>query len=257
MAENERKIRWPDGVSLSLPRPLLPGRIGGTYYWSPGADSAPHFTVTNSSGLPGAGVNAVFLRKGMTSSDTLGPGVSANVSTILPSVTLNGTVPFGGNYTPRVTTVEAGIGTPNASPAFTTTFTPHQVAEFLRTYDRPPPSPEWRRAFVRDSAAAAGVPSRNNVFEYGYPDPDGGLSQAREMVSADSTGAGTIGGPGQRPVRYLSRREQYSIGDGMGDWRASTMPVDSSNPPAVTPPRPGGLYGLMLDYLRGNYPSDR
>lgn len=39
MAANERKVRWPDGVSFSVPFPIPPGRTGGTYYWSPGADT--------------------------------------------------------------------------------------------------------------------------------------------------------------------------------------------------------------------------
>lgn len=37
----------------------------------------------------------------------------------------------------------------------------------------PPPQPApraWNFEAVRDSAAAAGIPSRNNVFEYGFPD---------------------------------------------------------------------------------------
>ena len=59
----------------------------------------------------------------------------------------------------RVTSVEAGIGTPNASPAFTTTYTPQQIADFLTKYLFSPASgPEGKSAFVRDSAAAASVP---------------------------------------------------------------------------------------------------
>lgn len=215
--------------------------------------------MTNSSGLPGAGLNAVFLRKGMTSNDTLGPGFSANVSTILPSVTLNGTIPFDGRYFPRVTSVEAGIGTPSASAAFTGTFTPGQVAKLLRINNLSP-GPEWNRVFVRDSAAAAGVPSRNNVFEYGYPYSDGQSPRVRETPSAggafNSTGVETTGSSAQRPVRYLSRSQKNPIGDGMGDWRASAVPVGVSDPTA-TPQRPGGLYGLLLDYLHDNSLPDR
>lgn len=33
-----------------------------------------------------------------------------------------------------------------------------------------PSAPAWNDVFVRDSAAAAGVPSRNNVFEFGFPE---------------------------------------------------------------------------------------
>jgi hypothetical protein len=84
--EEERRVRWPDGVSLSIPIPF--GRAGGTSYWNPGSSTAPHVTLNRSVGMPGAGLNAVFLRQGMTYQDTLGSGLSGNVSTILPSVSL-------------------------------------------------------------------------------------------------------------------------------------------------------------------------
>lgn len=170
---SEGGVRWPDGWSGSVPFPG--GRVGGTYYLNPGSPSAPRITLTRSLGMPGAGLNAVFLRQGMTSSDTLGPGLSGNVSTILPSVSLNGTIPDNDVLRPwksRVTTIEAGIGTPNASPALTATYTPQQIADFLTRYVFPPPSgPGGKGVFVRDSAAGAGVASRNNVFEHGYPEP--------------------------------------------------------------------------------------
>ncbi len=40
---------------------------------------------------------------------------------------------------------------------------------FWERYYRELPSPDWKKTTVQDSAAAAGVPSRNNVFEYGFP----------------------------------------------------------------------------------------
>lgn len=99
MSAEQRKNRWPDGASVSLPTPV--GKIGGTYYWNPGSPAAPQFTLTLSRGSPGLGANAVFLRQGMSSSDTLGSGVSGNVSTILPSVTLNGTAPSNDYLIPQ------------------------------------------------------------------------------------------------------------------------------------------------------------
>jgi hypothetical protein len=95
---DERSVRWPDGASVSLPFPY--GRVGGTYYWNPGSPTAPHWTFTRSFGLAGAGAHVTYLRKGMTSSDTLGQGFSGSVSTVFPSVNLNGTDPDGGDYTP-------------------------------------------------------------------------------------------------------------------------------------------------------------
>lgn len=178
--------RWPDGLALSLPLPW--GRIGGTYYWNPGAPAAPPLTVTRSYGVPGAGLETVFLAPDVTSKDTLGYGLSGNVSTGIPSVTLNSTFPRDGDPTgrpgrPKVTSVGAGVGTFNASPALTATYTPEEIADFLRTYLFPPTSgPEAGRILVRDSARAAGIPSRNNVFEYGFPEP--GPAPAQQSASA-------------------------------------------------------------------------
>ncbi len=225
MTVNERKVRWPDGVSVSLPVPF--GRVGGTYYWSPGAVDAPHFTVTRSFGLPGAGANVVFRRQGMTSSDTLGPGISGNVSTAFPSVSVNGTIPSDGSLIPRpwksrVTTIEAGIGSPNASGAATTTYTPEQIAAHI-------------------FSPAAGPNDELSPFE-----------------RAVRTGVGSVGATREAPVRYLGRSQQGPLGESMGDWPASTAPVEPwSRAGAAPPPRPGGLYGLMLDYLRDDHSSRR
>jgi hypothetical protein len=98
MPTDERSVRWPDGASLSLPFPY--GRVGGTYYWNPGSSTAPHWTFTRSFGLPGAGAHVTFLRKGMTSSDTLGQGLSGGVSTVFPSVNLNGTIRMAETISP-------------------------------------------------------------------------------------------------------------------------------------------------------------
>lgn len=62
MSVNENGNLRPDGLALSLPTWF--GRIGGTYYWNPGAPAAPHLTVTRSYGMPGFGAHTVFLRKG-------------------------------------------------------------------------------------------------------------------------------------------------------------------------------------------------
>jgi hypothetical protein len=100
MSVNENGNLRPDGLSVSIP--TFAGRIGGTYYWNPGSPTAPHLTLTRTFGLPGAGLHTVFLRNGMTSQDTLGHGVSGNVSTVLPSVTVNGTAPDEGDHIPRL-----------------------------------------------------------------------------------------------------------------------------------------------------------
>ena len=247
MPRVEGRVRWPDGVSVSVPFPG--GRVGGTYYWYPGSTSAPDVTLTRSLGMPGAGLNVVFLRQGMTSTDTLGPGLSGNVSTLLPSVSLNGTIPNNDILRPwksKVTTVEAGIGTPNASPAITATYTPQQIADFLTKYVFPPSSDlEGKKVFVRDSAAGAGVASRNNVFEYGFPESNSGPPAASGMEGGKVKP--TVFDTGASPVLFASALQRAPRGLPSLLFEDSVIDsLGSTNPPA------GGLPRLIQDHLRKN-----
>ncbi|WP_377829724.1 hypothetical protein ACFKHW_09490 [Bradyrhizobium lupini] len=226
MAEGYNPDRGPDGLSFSATLPFFPiGRFGGTYYWNPGSDTAPRWTVNRSLGAPGAGLEAVFLASGMTSRDTLGSGISGNVSTFIPSVSLNTTFPNGGGLLPplampRVTSVGAGIGTLNMSPSLTTTLTPEQIAGWLQTFFAP------RAMGPIDEVSAT----------------------ARTLTSR----LGTIGPMSSPPVSNVSPRDR-NLGDGMGDWRASTdLPAlqDRAQPPAEQ--RPGGLLGMIQGYMRNN-----
>lgn len=138
MADNiKRELRRPDGWSVSMPLRPFPVGIGGTYYSDPDSPAAPPVTVTGSLGFgtSGQGLHSVFLRKGMTSEDTLGYGASGNLSSIVPSVTVNASIPDE-NYIPqpwksKVSSIEAGVGTPGASAALTYAWTPQQIADFL------------------------------------------------------------------------------------------------------------------------------
>lgn len=149
------------------------------------------------------------------------------------------------------------------------------------------PSPgglDRNQVFVRDSAAAAGIPSRNNVFEYGYPESDRSRSSidesspVRKLVTQSSRpdgsipvfpseslqgDVGTVGMTSNSPVRFLSSRYQNPLGGGMAGWRASVDGVDPQRPTQPAPPRttprpepssqePRGLPGLLLEYLRKN-----
>ncbi|KAH2777770.1 hypothetical protein KXW38_008996, partial [Aspergillus fumigatus] len=158
MAERERRVRWPDGASLSLREYRELQRIAA---------------------------NTVFVGKGMTSEDTLGPGLSGNVSTIFPSVTLNGTIPGDGGLIPkpwrsRVTSIEAGIGTPNAA-SVTSTFTPQQAADFLAKY-------------VFGVRPAMG--------------PDDELSPFARPLSSSN---GSLGAPSKPAVKYVGAQGQNSL----------------------------------------------
>lgn len=235
MSETERRIRRPDGWSASIPLFPTPFGIGATYYSNPGSPSSPRVTVTGSLGVGGGGINSVFLRRGMTSRDTLGYGASGTVSTFFPSVTVNASIPDE-NYIPqpwkaKVCSIEAGIGLNGFSGGYT--WTPEQIADFLTKY------------------SLVGAPIVGPTLGPVTPamGPDDELSPfARTLRS----GHGTVSTPSEAPVRYLSRRQQDPLGDGTGDWRLSTTPVEPWRPtqPAVSPQEPSGLYGLILDYLR-------
>ena len=125
-----------------------------------------------------------------------------------------------------MTTVEAGIGTPNASPAVTATYTPQQIADFISTYLIP---------------SAMGPEDELSPF-------------ARTLRS----GVGTIGPATAPPIRYLSSRYANPLGSGMGD-RKSSAEGYSQQPaqPATSPQEPGGLLGIIQDYLRNNPEADR
>ena len=262
MAESDKRIRWPDGVSFSW-TPSLPriGQIGigGTYYWSPGSDAAPSWTFTGMYGRgrdvwrigpPLASLNGgfVFRRGGMTSADSLGYGTTTNVSTGLPSVTLNTSIPDeDGVPLPaknNVSSIEAGLSNSiGASRAFTYTVTPQQIANFMMRYGL---------------AAAEKGPQYVGPFGPVTPamGPDDELSPFARTLHSD---VGAVGAPTEAPVRYLSRRQQGSLGEGMGDWKMSTASVKPWTPVVATasPEKPGGLYWLMLDSLRDNYSANR
>lgn len=55
-------------------------------------------------------------------------------------------------------------------------------AYWERFYSTLPTGPDRNNVFVRDSAAAAGVPSRNNVFEYGFPESSSARPSMREVA---------------------------------------------------------------------------
>jgi hypothetical protein len=163
----------------------------------------------------------------MTSGDTLGHGVTGNVSTIIPSVSVNTSIPDENDipqpWNAKISSIEAGIGSPGTSAAVTYTWTPRRIADFLNKY-----------GYV---APAMGPQDELSPF-------------ARNLQSA----VGMVGESSAPPVRFLSSRYQNPLGYGMTDWSSS---VDSCDPqyfaqPAPSPQEPGGLLGLLLDHLRDN-----
>ena len=113
MSVNEKGNRRPDGASIALP--FL--ELEGTYYWNPGSPSAPRLTLSGGLGIGGGGAHLVFLRKGMTSEDSLGYGANAAIApTIFPSVTVNASIPdehgIPKPWDAKVSSIEAGASLP-------------------------------------------------------------------------------------------------------------------------------------------------
>ena len=216
MAEKESGNLRPDGFSLSwsptIPRIGVVG-VGGTYYWNPGSEDAPAVTFTGMYGKghdvwklgpPLASLNGglVFRRNGMTSADTLGPGTTSNVSTVLPSVTVNSSIPVeNGIPQParsKVSSIEAGLSNSvGASSAGTYTMTPQQLADRV-----------------------------GNLFQYVGPamGPEDELPPSTRTLQS---GQGTVGPGSEPPIRYVTSRYQNPLGGGMGDWRSSTGDFNS------------------------------
>ena len=246
---NENGSARPDGYSAAAPL-WGPFGISGTYYRNPGSTTAPSLTVTGSLGVnPGFGLHSVFLRKGMTSEDTLGYGATANISAGLPSLTVNASIPDENGiplpWKAKVSSIEAGIGSPGSSGAITYTSTPQEIADFLVTHG------------VIGAARIGSVLPRE-VLTRSYPSvhvispamgPDDELSPfARTLRS----GIATIGETSESPVRFLNSRYPAPLGAGMADW-GSTIEAANLPPPAQPVPtakEPGGLLGIVLDYQR-------
>ena len=125
-----------------------------------------------------------------------------------------------------------GIGTPGVG--VTQGFGPF---DFSQDYSQP-----WISPVIRDSAAAAGVPSRQNVWEYGYP--ESGASNVAGDANPQPTSAFKTG---TAPVPYATR-PQAATG-GIPGMIAALTGRDPSNAESFLPPA-GGLPGMIQDYLR-------
>lgn len=250
MAEQARKIRWPDGVSISTPSMGMWPGIGGTYYFNPGSPSAPRLTLTQRRGMGRGGLRAVFLGNGMTSQDTLGAGATGNAGAGA-NATVNASIPdIGQPWKMRVSSVEGGVGLPGF--AVTQTYTAQQIADWINKYIFPPAM-----------------------------DPqDDELSPFARMLQTKN---GSVGANTKPAIPFLSPQEENPLGGGMGDWRASTVRPDvfdtGTSPIPTLPSQPsvsgipgviagvsgidptnltqampaaGGLLGLIQQYMRNN-----
>lgn len=219
MSVNENGNLRADGVSISLP--VGPFGIGGSYYWNPGSPTSPPLTVTGSVGFGGGGLGLSFLKAGMRSEDTLGYGASGNLFPFVP--TLNVSIPDA-NGRPelsksRVSSLEIGPARPGLAATYT--WTPEQIAERLRMFFAPPAM--------------------------------GPIDEVSPLVRALTSSMGTIGPVTAAPVRNLSMNDRHSLGGGMRDWRASTTLAGlKDRQQAPEDQQPGGLLGMIQDYMRNN-----
>jgi hypothetical protein len=153
----------------------------------------------------------------MTSGDTLGYGASGTVSTILPSATVNASIPDQNGipqpWNARVSSVETGLALPDIAGTYT--WTPQQLA--------------------------AGI---GNLLHYTRP----AMGPEDELSPFDRTlqsGFSAVGPNSDPPIRFVSSRYQNPLGDGMDGWQASTSDFNSQQPApsAPSPDEPGGLLG--------------
>jgi hypothetical protein len=119
-------------------------------------------------------------------------------------------------------------------------------AYWERYYNPLPNAPDWKADFVRDSAAAASIPSRNNTFEYGFPD----ANSAQPSVSGvnASQPSSVVFDAGAPRLPFLAAAST-NISVGLPGLPAEVSTIDPSNPDQSSP---GGLPGMILDYLRNN-----
>jgi hypothetical protein len=244
MAEQERRVRCPDGVSVSTPAlGLIPG-LGRTYYSNPGSPTAPQVTWTLRRGLGGGGFHAVFLGNGMTSEDTLGSGATANMGFGV-NTNLNASIPdLRQPWNMKVSSVEGGLGLPGF--AVTQTYTPQQIADWMISRGMGPQdeltpferSLQSKNASIGPNAEPA-VPFLNRKDQNPLGGGMGNWSASTARSSAFETGAS--------PARYLSSSPQESVGGTPG----STAGATGSDLASPTLPA-GGLLGLIQDYMRLN-----
>lgn len=123
-----------------------------------------------------------------------------------------------------------------------------------------PRRPEWNDTFVRDSAAAAGIPGRNNVFEYGFPEPDSGTSSSRATLGRTSApqldSANFTGGLPGRIAALTGIDASGAMWPSIRNQPPADVFGTGAPPLRLLPPAPqsapAGLAGLIQEYLRSN-----
>ncbi|WP_441237501.1 hypothetical protein [Bradyrhizobium sp. 930_D9_N1_4] len=245
------------GFTVGFPTPL--GGVGFGAYMDNSGRLYPQLYY----GTPRFGASAGYtndlgaLLTGPSAAGSIGRGwIGANVATV-------------GSET------GVGFGTPGVGVTYG--FGP---LDFSQDYSQP-----WIKGLIRDSVDGAGLPSPRNVWEYGYPEPEGGRNaeagpvprgdiRRLTRVNASSTGAAPVSG--SAPAAYPSA----AFNDRFGDWGGppgEPQPSQASGPIGVFANEPnsamassmrgfdarsdamsatggsvGGLLGMIQDYMRNN-----
>jgi hypothetical protein len=188
---------------------------------------------------------------------TPGGSLSAGYSSDLEGLLMGPSI----SWSPGVGSVRFNVGTSQSASGFgigtpgggvTHGFGP---LEMSHDFSRP-----WATPYLRDSAAAAEIPSRYNVWEYDYPESASpNASSASASVAKTYTpqqiadllvryghvrpatrsqeelspferrlqsGLATVGQPSEWPIRFLSSRRQDPLGGSMAGWTGN-LPGDN------------------------------
>ena len=136
-----------------------------------------------------------------------------------------------------------GIGTPGVGVTYG--FGPLEMSQDF--------SHPWAKAHVRDSAAMAGVPSRYNVFEYGFPDLQDApaRSQNRQSEVVDNPRPATGSSGRSREVSVFDTGSTGIPYPYAGRLFGPVASATRSGASETTPQRSaGGLLGMIQDYMR-------
>ena len=185
----------------------LPFGLGGGLYLDSHGRSYPQFY----GGTPGLSFSG---------------GYTPNLEGLLtgPSISLSpGVGSVRPNFSGNTDAFGLGIGTPGVG--VTHGFGPFEMSN---DYSHP-----WRIPAIRDSAARAGVPSRYNGFEYGYPDPNADSSTRDAPAS-------TQGQETSPPTPAFQPDAVYSpMGDFYGNYPRASAVAAVPSPATFSASGPG------------------
>jgi hypothetical protein len=205
----------------------------------------------------------------MTSQDSLGYGATANISTIVPSVTVNASIPDDDGipqpWNAKISSIEAGVGLPGFGVTYTST--PKQIGEAINKYIFGPamgpqdelssldrslrrgiatvrPATEPPIRFLRSRPAEAfgnGIENWSTPYVRGGA-LDGAMDAGNASVAGGPTSSGRVGA-----VPYVPQTPRGRPGGIPGFIAAQADSVSSDL--SQFQPTAGGLLGMIQDYL--------